>query len=320
MAPNPIPHLEQVLLLLFLSVAVPLANASDGGETRPAPDEEEIRWNLNRARWSPADENVLRRTNYGGLPPRAAPLAHSDQLLIAARKHSDDMARSGFFQHQTVPGSAYYNPATQPEFWDRIDGEGYNWFSVGENISGGYGTALNTYLSWWTSQTGHRQNMTNPDYLEIGTGSVVRAGSRYGDYSTMDLGNRGRAFFTGTTFFDENQNGSYDAGEGIDGLELRLLQGATIVSADSGASGDFQLSLAQIATGQSVTLEILNQESIRENAHLADRFLHRPRPCCSRQFSRGCRNVRCSDNGVQCRSSGSNHSFTQSRRSKVRDL
>ena len=68
------------------------------------------------------------------------------------------MAKQNVFQHETVPGSAYYNPTNQPNPWDRMQAEGYSWNYAGENIAAGYSGAEAAYTVWWNS-SGHRQNM-----------------------------------------------------------------------------------------------------------------------------------------------------------------
>jgi hypothetical protein len=170
------------------------------------------------------------------------------------------MARHNAFQHETVTGSAYYDPVTQPEPWDRMEAEGYSWNIAAENIAAGYGGAEAAYVAWWKS-AGHRVNMYDGSLREIGNGYFYWASSSYGRYYTMDLGSEGSScFFSDTIFRDLNGNGVYDAGEGIPGVVLRLHLGTTPhgycdVSADAGS---FAIPIQNIPAGAGVTVVLSN--------------------------------------------------------------
>ena len=104
----------------------------------PTGLEEEIRWRVNRGRFDTVSENQLRGSSYTDVPATAGPLAPNQKLALAARHHSEDMAKQNVFKHETVVGSAYYNPVTQSNFWDRITAEGYVWNGIAENIAAGH--------------------------------------------------------------------------------------------------------------------------------------------------------------------------------------
>jgi hypothetical protein len=226
----------------------------------PTPLEEEIRWRVNRGRFNSAQENQTRGTSYTDVPASAGPLAPNQSLTLASRHHSEDMARNNVFQHATVTGSAYYNPVTQPNPWDRMVAEGYSWNNAGENIAAGYSGAESAYVGWWNS-TGHRVNMYNANLREIGNGYYYTSTSSYGRYYTMDLGSSGRNdFFTDTLFFDANNNGVYDAGEGLSGVAVRLAVGSTKQDAInlSSSVGSFAVPINSIAAGATVSVVLSN--------------------------------------------------------------
>ncbi len=230
---------------------------SDG---TPTALEEEIRWRVNRGRFDSASENQKRGTSYTDIPASAGPLRPHQSLAVACRRHSEDMAKKNLFQHATVAGSAYYNPVTQPNPWDRMRAEGYVWSNAGENIAAGYGGAEAVYVGWWNS-TGHRVNMYGSSLREIGNGYFYWAGSSYGRYYTMDLGSDSSSvFFSDTVFRDLNGNGVYDAGEGLPGVAIRLKIGSTNhgfydVSVDVGS---FAIPIQSLAAGASVTVVLSN--------------------------------------------------------------
>ena len=85
-----------------------------------------------------------------------------DQLTMAARGHSEDMSRLGFFDHfSPVPGKRA--PA------DRIRAEGYPLAGASENIHRGSGDPMGAHLSWRGS-SGHHRNLLMPAWYEMGTG------------------------------------------------------------------------------------------------------------------------------------------------------
>ena len=237
--------------------AVPSQYTGDG---TPTGLEEEIRWRVNCGRFDTTSENQTRGTSYTDVPASTGPLAPNQCLTLAARHQSEDMAKHNLFQHETVPGSAYYNSTTQPEPWDRMTAEGYSWNYAGENIAAGYSGAEATYVGWWNS-SGHRENMYNSAFREIGNGYYYWSSSTYRNYYTMDLGNSGNtSFFTDTIFRDANTNGIYDQGEGIASVSVTLVVGGGLYGsfAISTAVGSFAIPIQSIAANALVQVVLSN--------------------------------------------------------------
>lgn len=99
------------------------------------------------------------RSGCGALTPN--PL-----LERAAQGHSDDMARRNFFDHTNPDGQG---PG------DRITATGYSWFTYGENIAMGQPTPESVMQAWMNSP-GHRANILNCRFAEIGVGVVTSGG------------------------------------------------------------------------------------------------------------------------------------------------
>jgi uncharacterized protein YkwD len=76
------------------------------------------------------------------------------QLAWAAMKHSENMANQDFFDHRNLE--------------NRVKSEGYQGMA-GENIYAGGSTPEEAMNSWMNSP-GHRNNILNPQYREIGVG------------------------------------------------------------------------------------------------------------------------------------------------------
>jgi|GEM_PF-662259 len=105
-------------------------------------------------------QEVLRLTNEFRAQNGLDPLVVDRNLVEAAQEHSESMALQDFFSHTGQDGS-------RP--WDRAQDAGYESGFVGENIAAGYRTPEQV-VEGWKSSPGHRANMLNADYNEIGIG------------------------------------------------------------------------------------------------------------------------------------------------------
>jgi uncharacterized protein YkwD len=116
----------------------------------------------------------------------------SKKLAFAARTHSADMARRGYFSHNSLSGAS---------FLDRIKKAGYlrraRMWTVGENIAWGTGVLATprSIVRAWMHSPGHRANILNRRFREIGVGitynAPVRVASRQAATYTTDFGMRG---------------------------------------------------------------------------------------------------------------------------------
>jgi secreted trypsin-like serine protease len=89
------------------------------------------------------------------------PLTMHPQLNQAALAHSEDMALNDFFDHTGSDGSSVT---------DRMETAGYvDWWTAGENIAAGQTTPAEVMTSWMNSP-GHRANILNCDFEDIGVG------------------------------------------------------------------------------------------------------------------------------------------------------
>jgi uncharacterized protein YkwD len=100
------------------------------------------------------------RANNGSLPP----LSSNTAMAQVAYDHSWDMRYRNFFAH-TNPGGA--------DPFDRMAAAGIGYSNAGENIAMGYATPADVMTGWMNS-SGHRANILNVNYTEIGIG--VREG------------------------------------------------------------------------------------------------------------------------------------------------
>lgn len=116
----------------------------------------------------PSNNNIVNRvlelTNIerskAGLPP----LRLNPQLTTAAQTHSENMARSKSISHQ-LPGEL--------SLGDRISRAGYKWSAIAENVAAGQKTpelAVSAWINEVPPNDGHRRNILNPNYRELGVG------------------------------------------------------------------------------------------------------------------------------------------------------
>ncbi|MFJ8847078.1 sigma-70 family RNA polymerase sigma factor [Streptomyces cyaneofuscatus] len=116
----------------------------------------------------PASESgqVLQIVNTERAKEGCGPVTSNDLLATAAQRHSADMASRDYFSHTSPDG-------TDPG--DRITAAGYRWSTYGENIAKGQRTPADVMRSWMDSP-GHRANILNCSFKEMGIGKVDSGG------------------------------------------------------------------------------------------------------------------------------------------------
>ncbi|TDC28604.1 CAP domain-containing protein, partial [Micromonospora sp. KC213] len=87
-------------------------------------------------------------------------LATDDKLMLAAQQHSQDQADHRTMSHTGSDGS---NPGT------RLDRVGYRWRTYGENVAWNQQTP-EAVMAAWMKSSGHRANILNCAFTEIGVG------------------------------------------------------------------------------------------------------------------------------------------------------
>ncbi|RZU14426.1 uncharacterized protein YkwD [Streptomyces sp. BK239] len=102
-----------------------------------------------------------------------SPLTVNAKLTKAAQDHSADMASHRNMSHTGSDGS---DPGA------RITRAGYAWSTYGENVAYGYSTPEQVMAGWMASP-GHKRNILNCAFKEIGVGLA-----QPGSYWTQDFG------------------------------------------------------------------------------------------------------------------------------------
>ncbi|MEV8228981.1 sigma-70 family RNA polymerase sigma factor [Streptomyces sp. NPDC079167] len=114
---------------------------------------------------SVADE-VIALVNSERAKEGCAPVSGNSLLAKAASRHSADMVARDYFSHTSPDGT---DPGA------RITAAGYRWSTYGENIAKGQPTAAAVMDSWMNS-SGHRANILNCAFKEIGIGREESSG------------------------------------------------------------------------------------------------------------------------------------------------
>ena len=104
------------------------------------------------------------------------PFTVSPQLVIAAQRHSKDMAAKEFLEHDGSDVSTVTS---------RVEATGYHWSTVSENIAAGQPLPDSVVASWMRSPS-HRANILEPSMKDVGIGYAV-ADDEYVHYWTSDF-------------------------------------------------------------------------------------------------------------------------------------
>jgi hypothetical protein len=187
--------------------------------------------------------------------PQRAPLAFHQDLIEAARAHTADMVQNNFQGHTGSNGST---------LGQRYQAAGYaSQGMYGENVSAYSNSVWYAHCGLnvdWGEQNqidlGHRSNIMNFDnfeYTEIGLGiTKTNGGLMQGTVGplvvTQDFGTRSQKYIVGVVFEDKNNNGMYDVGEGLAGVDVRPTKGTYY--AVTSASGGYAIPYS--ATGNEI--------------------------------------------------------------------
>jgi uncharacterized protein YkwD len=103
-------------------------------------------------------------------------LSFSPELSQLARAHSRDMASRGRISHSSTDGRSYQ---------DRIVNEGYYFIALGENVAFSNGFQPGLIHKKLMESPGHRENILDPSFDEVGIGAVVKKNKGY--FITQDF-------------------------------------------------------------------------------------------------------------------------------------
>src|SRR5688572_17626917 len=105
---------------------------------------------------------LLEETNAQRSSGSIGALALNDKLSSAAQAKAEDMAARNYWSHNTPEG----NPP-----WVFFSNAGYDYKAAGENLAYGFDSSNATVVAWMNSE-GHRANILNNSFTEVGFGIV----------------------------------------------------------------------------------------------------------------------------------------------------
>lgn len=104
--------------------------------------------------------NIISLTNESRSQFSLPALVENSVLDKAAQAKANDMLAKGYFSHNTPDGKTP---------WDFMAAAGYNYIMAGENLAVNFTEAENVETAWMNSP-GHKANIVNKEYEEIGIG------------------------------------------------------------------------------------------------------------------------------------------------------
>jgi serralysin len=232
--------------------------------TQPTAQDQYMLELLNRARLNPqaeADRLLGGNLNEGlaagtiSTAPKQA-VAFNLNLFNAAQGHSQWQLANNTFSHTGANGSSSA---------DRVTAAGYTWKATGENIAwkGTTGSVDLTsfvaeqedglFVDTGIANRGHRTNMLDPNYREVGisavTGKFTSGGTAYDSVmTTQDFGTDSKnsnALLTGVVYTDAVKNDDfYTVGEGLGNITIDAVGNGQTFTGTSMTAGGYSLSLA----------------------------------------------------------------------------
>ena len=87
------------------------------------------------------------------------------------------MADNGYFDHTNLEGQSS---------GDRMREAGIFWLCSGENIAAGYPDSIECF-DGWVNSAGHRDNLLEPSFQNLGVGAYYNDNSEYMCYWTQNF-------------------------------------------------------------------------------------------------------------------------------------
>jgi Ca2+-binding RTX toxin-like protein len=214
------------------------------------------------------EQYILELVNAERKKVGAQPLAFNSNLNTSSELHSQWMISTDIFSHTGLNGS---------DGGVRMKNAGYVFSGAwgwAENIAvqstggaAGYQDEALLLHNGLMNSTGHRTNILNPLYREVGVGMEL------GHYQTWDVAmltqNFAKSglsvFLTGVAFDDKDGDRFYDVGEALGGVSVKITNVSTgaVYSTTTQAAGGYQLALA--AGSYSVTFSATGLTSTTSN-------------------------------------------------------
>lgn len=158
---------EEKILAAIISIAFVFETEISTSYASYYDNESEQMLDGNGSQFAQSAKEVLDLVNIERSKVGVSPLKLNEELMWASNIRAEEISR--VFSHTRPDGSACSSLIK--------DGM----YTVGENIAAGNSTPEATVEQWMNSP-GHRANILNPDYTELGVGYFYDANSEHGHY------------------------------------------------------------------------------------------------------------------------------------------
>ncbi len=245
---------KNIIPLLYLAFLVSMTSSQAMNFGNPTANEQAHLEAINRARMNPLAEaarlgiDLFEGTKAGAISSQPVqPLSSNAQLIQSARGHSQDMLDRNFFEHD--------NPNGETPF-DRISSAGYSFQAAEENIAfgGSTGAIDETFVSLFLHDSlfidadfldrGHRVSILDSGFREVGVGLAF--GQFFSEGVNLNAGMLTTDFarkpgslpiLLGVVYQDLDGNQIYDAGEGVDAVDIRITGSGNLQTTTASAGG-----------------------------------------------------------------------------------
>ncbi len=138
--------------------------------------EQEKKTSIQKKDVSTIEQDLFKLVNRARQKHDLAPVRFSPLLSFLSRKHSLDMALRGDISHFSTSGEAYY---------ERLVEGGFYFKKNGENVAFSQTFMAEFIHQGFMDSPGHRANILDPDFDELGSGVVFKEDNGY--YVTQDF-------------------------------------------------------------------------------------------------------------------------------------
>jgi len=114
------------------------------------------------------EQEMISRHNTTRSDQGVGGLTANTLLNQIAQQQANYMADIGQYQHEDAGGG---------HVSDRASTAGYAWVTIGENV--GFNLEAQAMFDGWMNSTGHRENILDPSFDEIGIGQATRGLYQY---------------------------------------------------------------------------------------------------------------------------------------------
>jgi len=177
------------------------------------------------------------------------PLAFNNYINTAAERHSEYQIDVDKLTHTGSGGTSAYQRMVSAGYdfnGSSTWGENVGWRSISGTDS--YQDEAVIIHDWLMNSSGHRANLLNGSFREIGIGFETGSFQGYNSaVATQDFAyGKGNPFLTGVAFDDKDGDRRYDVGEGLGSVAVKAVNSSTgqAFTATSGTAGGYALQLA----------------------------------------------------------------------------